>query len=149
MAQSDAIMMNDAPMTFAAHLLSCTLALLAVAAPPSAAAATAPAWGAIAATRDGFGYAYSHSTRGAAETAAREQCEQAVAKSRPGSARGTCEVRTAFDHSCGAMAVGNFGEWGIATAATETAARQAAVQQCNTHLPTEPCKVTVGFCSLK
>jgi len=120
---------------------------LALGLPLIATAATPAAWGAIAATQGGYGYAYSHPTRGAAEQAALQQCEQALARSRPGSVRGSCEVRSAFDRSCGALAVGNYGEWGIGTAATEAGARQAAVQQCNAHLPTEPCRVSVGFCS--
>ncbi|MDM0043139.1 DUF4189 domain-containing protein [Variovorax dokdonensis] len=140
-------MKNNAITTIAARALfwSCT----ALGLPAVALADAPPAWGAIAGTQGGYGYAFSQPSRAAAERAAIDQCEGALAKSRATSARGSCVVRTAFDRSCGAMAVGNFGEWGIAIAPTEADARRDAVQQCNSHLPTEPCKVSVGFCSLR
>jgi len=112
----------------------------------TATAAATPAqrpelWGAIA-TADGlYGYAFDHPSRAAAESAARAQCERKAGRA------GACTVRTAFDRSCGAMATGNFGEWGVASAATVAAARKEATAQCNSHLPTEPCKVLVAVCS--
>jgi hypothetical protein len=138
--------MKNATTSMAARILIWSGMALAV--PGAAWAEPPPAWGAIASTQGGYGYAYSQPSRAAAERAAIDQCETALAKSRPGSARGSCAVRTAFDRSCGALAVGNFGEWGIATASSESAAKQDAVKQCNSHLPTEPCRVTVGVCSL-
>ena len=139
-------MKKNATASIAARALIWSFALLGACA--TALAEEPAAWGAIAGTQGGFGYAYSHPTRAGAERAAIDQCESALAKSRPGTSRGSCEVRTAFNRSCGAMGVGNFGEWGIATASSEAAARLDAVKQCNSHLPTEPCKATVGVCSL-
>ena len=101
----------------------------------------APRWGAIA-TADGlYGYAFDHPSRVSAENAARAQCERKAGRT------GACTVRTAFDRACGAMATGNFGEWGVASAPTVAAARKEATAQCNSHLPTEPCKVLVAVCS--
>ena len=98
-------------------------------------------WGAIATVDGLYGYAFDHPSRVSAENAARAQCERKAAR------RGACTVRTAFDRACGAMATGNFGEWGVATASTVAAARKEATAQCNSHLPTEPCKVLVAVCS--
>jgi len=98
-------------------------------------------WGAIAAAQQWFGYAFDHPSRAAAEQAARAQCERVARRSGP------CSVRAAFDRSCGALAQGNFGEWGAASAATEQEAARDAAHQCNQHLPTEPCKVVVRVCS--
>lgn len=100
-----------------------------------------PLWGAIATVDGLYGYAFDHPSRVSAENAARAQCERKAA--RPGA----CTVRTTFDRACGAMATGNFGEWGVATAPTVAAARKEATAQCNSHLPTEPCKVLVAVCS--
>ncbi|MBS0344026.1 MAG: DUF4189 domain-containing protein [Proteobacteria bacterium] len=110
----------------------------AVAAP---AADPAPLWGAIATVDGLYGYAYDHPSRVSAENAARAQCERKAG--RPGA----CTVRTTFDRACGAMATGNFGEWGVASAPTLAAARKEATAQCDGHLPTEPCKVLVAVCS--
>jgi hypothetical protein len=101
----------------------------------------APRWGAIASRNGWYGYAFDQGTRAGAERSARAQCEKAT-----GQAAG-CDVRAYFDHACGALATGNFGEWGAATAATAGAAVQAAMGQCNDHLPTEPCKLLVSVCS--
>lgn len=90
----------------------------------------------------GYGYAYRHSTRAAAEQAARAQCERGSGKA------GTCDVRATFENSCGALATGNFGEWGAAIGADAKRAGQSAVAQCDGHLPTEPCKLVVSVCSL-
>lgn len=114
---------------------------LASAATLSAAQGVSPRWGAIAATQQWFGYAFDQPTRDAAERAARAQCERVAKRSGP------CEVRTAFDGSCGALAQGNFGEWGVASASTREQAGKDATRQCNQHLPTEPCKVVVQVCS--
>ena len=100
-----------------------------------------PHWGAIA-TADGlYGYAFNHASRVAAENAARAQCERKAGRT------STCVVRTTFNNACGAMATGNFGEWGVASARTIETARKDAAAQCNGHLPTEPCKVLVAVCS--
>jgi len=101
----------------------------------------APRWGAIATVDGLYGYAFDHPSRVSAENAARAQCERKAARS------GACIVRTTFDRACGAMATGNFGEWGVASAPTVAAARKEATSQCNGHLPTEPCKVLVAVCS--
>lgn len=98
-------------------------------------------WGAIAAARQNFGYAFDQPTRAAAELAALVQCEGVAGRTEP------CTVRTVFERSCGVLALGNFGEWGAASAATEQQAAQEAVQQCNRHLPTEPCKVAARVCT--
>jgi hypothetical protein len=100
-----------------------------------------PSWGAIASMQAWVGYSFNHPTRIAAETAAQAQCDRAAG--RPG----TCAVRAFFDRSCGALATGTYGEWGLATASTETAAGKAAAAQCDAHLPAEPCKVIVKVCS--
>ncbi|MDM0026387.1 DUF4189 domain-containing protein [Variovorax saccharolyticus] len=98
-------------------------------------------WGAIASRRGWYGYAFNHKSVDAAERAARAQCDRAAGRSGP------CEVRIHFDRSCAALATGNFGEWGAASAATTQAAGQAAIAQCESHLPTEPCKIVVSACS--
>jgi hypothetical protein len=98
-------------------------------------------WGAIATVDGLYGYAFDHPSRASAENAARAQCERKAARA------GACTVRTTFDRACGAMATGNFGEWGVATAPTVAGARKEATAQCNSHLPTEPCKVLVAVCS--
>lgn len=100
-------------------------------------------WGAIASRAGWYGYAFNHASRDAAERAARAQCDRTAGRA------GTCEVRVAFDRSCGALATGNFGEWGAASAATKGAAGQAAIAQCEGHLPTEPCRVVTSVCSLR
>jgi hypothetical protein len=100
-----------------------------------------PRWGAIASRYGWYGYAFDQGTRAGAERSARAQCEKATGQA------GSCDVRATFDHACGALATGNFGEWGAATAATAGAAVQAAMGQCNSHLPTEPCKLLVSVCS--
>jgi len=105
----------------------------------------APSWGAIAAQPGAHGYAFNQNSRATAERLARAQCEQAA---RRGGGVGTCEIRAYFDRSCGALATGNFGEWGAAYALTADAAGKAAVAQCDSHLPTEPCKLAVSICSL-
>src|SRR4051812_38699745 len=107
-----------------------------------AAPAATPEWGAIAARPGGYGYAFRHGTRAAAEQAARAQCEGASGRA------GACEVRATFENSCGALATGNFGEWGAAIGADAKSAGQGAVAQCDRHLPTEPCKLIVSVCSL-
>ena len=120
-------------------------ALLAIAWLPLCAApasAAAPSWGAIAARPGGYGYAFNQASRAAAERLARAQCEGAAERST------RCEVRVYFDRSCAALATGNFGEWGTAVGPDRKAAGQAAVAQCDGHLPTEPCKLAVSVCSL-
>lgn len=123
-------------------------------------------WGAIAARPDGYGYAFNQPSRAAAEQVARARCERpagrpsipgATGMSSPSSiggrpagatgAIGACEVRVWFERGCGALATGNFGEWGAAVGADKTAATKAAVTQCDAHLPTEPCRAVVGVCS--
>ena len=106
---------------------------------------SAPSWGAIAAKPGAHGYAFNQNSRATAERLARVQCEQAA---RRGGTSGTCEIRAYFDRSCGALATGNFGEWGAAYALTADAAGKAAVTQCDGHLPTEPCRLAVAVCSL-
>lgn len=108
-----------------------------LAAPPEQGAS----WGAIASRSNWYGYAFNHPTREAAERAARAQCDRTAGRS------GTCEVRVYFDRSCAALATGNFGEWGAASATTTAAAGKAAIAQCEGHLPTEPCKVVTSACS--
>jgi len=100
-----------------------------------------PNWGAIASLQGWYGYAFDQPSLSAAELAARAQCDRAAG--RPGA----CAVRTYFNRSCGALATGNYGEWGTAVAATASAASQGAAAQCDSHLPTEPCKVVVSVCS--
>ncbi|HUD34183.1 MAG TPA: DUF4189 domain-containing protein [Variovorax sp.] len=128
-------------------------------------------WGAIAARPGGYGYAFNQPSRAAAEQAARAQCERpavgqaasgvtgatgamgaprsssSVTPGRPGVGN-ACEVRVWFERSCGALATGNFGEWGAAVGADKSAATKAAVAQCDAHLPTEPCRAVVSVCSL-
>jgi hypothetical protein len=117
-------------------LLPClALAVFPVQAEPS------PSWGAIATLQGWYGYAFDQPSRGAAELAARAQCDRAAG--RPGA----CAVRAYFDRACGALATGNYGEWGTAVASTSSAAGKAAASQCESHLPTEPCKVVVSVCS--
>jgi hypothetical protein len=99
-------------------------------------------WGAIAARPGGYGYSFHQGSRAAAEQAARVQCERAAGRPGP------CEVRVYFERSCAALATGNFGEWGAAVGVDAKAAGQAAVAQCDAHLPTEPCKLVVSVCSL-
>jgi hypothetical protein len=103
--------------------------------------AQGPSWGAIASRSRSYGYSFNYPTRAAAELAASRQCD--LRAGRPG----TCAVRTYFDRNCGALAEGNFGEWGTATAQALDAAARAAGSQCDAHLPTEPCKVVVSLCS--
>lgn len=100
-----------------------------------------PRWGAIAASQQWFGYAFDQPTRAAAEQAARAQCRRTAGR------EADCTVRTAFNRQCGALAFGNYGEWGVANAPTREQAAQDAARQCNQHLPTEPCKVAVQVCS--
>ncbi|MGJ7496749.1 DUF4189 domain-containing protein [Variovorax sp. RT4R15] len=121
-------------------LLCCGLAGIA-AEPAGAAPGQGPSWGAIASMNRWYGYASDYPSRAAAELAALAQCDRVAG--RPG----TCAVRTYFDRSCGALAEGNYGEWGTATASTKGAADKAAAGQCDTHLPAEPCKVVVSICS--
>lgn len=128
----------------AMRLLPRTLALLLagiVVGPACAEPAQGPSWGAIASTQRWYGYSYNHPSRGAAELAARAQCDRAAGR------QGTCAVRAYFDRSCGALATGNYGEWGTGIAATAGAASKAAAGQCDGHLPAEPCKVVVSVCS--
>ena len=100
-----------------------------------------PSWGAIASLQGWYGYAFDQPSRAAAELAARAQCDRAAGRA------GACVVRAYFDRACGALATGNYGEWGTAVAPTASAAGKAAAGQCETHLPTEPCKVVVSVCS--
>lgn len=129
--------------------LTLALALCAGAASAQSADAAGPSprWGAIAAQQQLFGYAFDQPTRAAAEQAARAQCAAAVAKARTSKGGAACEVRTAFNRQCAALAFGNFGEWGAASAPTREQAAREATHQCNEHLPTEPCKVAVQVCS--
>ncbi|CAN7703047.1 DUF4189 domain-containing protein [Variovorax sp. LjRoot130] len=123
-----------------ALLLCCGMTDIAVA-PAHANPGQGPSWGAIASVHGWYGYSINHPSRGAAELAARAQCDRAAGRSGP------CVVRAYFDRSCGALATGNFGEWGTAIASTAAAAGKAAAGQCDSHLPTEPCKVVVSVCS--
>ena len=107
------------------------------------AAKPAPRWGAIATVDGLYGYSFNQSTRTGAENAARAECQRRAGRGGSG-----CEVRMTFDRACGAMATGNFSEWGVASAPTLDAARSNAAAQCNAHLPTEPCKVLVSVCSV-
>jgi hypothetical protein len=115
----------------------CTSATFAAPDPGSQSAS----WGAIASKSGWYGYSFNHASRSAAERAARAQCDRTAGRAGP------CEVRAYFDRSCGALATGNYGEWGSGIAPTADAARQAAVAQCDAHLPTEPCRVVVSVCS--
>jgi len=125
----------------ATALVLLLLGCRAASAAPTATPGHAPSWGAIAAMNGAYGYSFNQSSRAAAEAAARAQCDRA--SGRPGS----CIVSAYFDRSCGALATGNYGEWGAATAATADAAARAAAVQCDNHLPAEPCKVVVKACS--
>jgi hypothetical protein len=121
-------------------LFACCLADTAVS-PAHADPGSSPSWGAIAAISGSYGFSYNHPSRDAAERAARAQCDRTAG--RPG----TCVVRAYFDRSCGALATGNYGEWGAAIAPTASTAGKAAVTECDNHLPTEPCKMVVSVCS--
>jgi hypothetical protein len=121
--------------------LLCGCISVASAAPPDQGGDPSPSWGAIASRSGWYGYSFNHTSRSAAERAARAQCDRAAGRAGP------CDVRVYFDRSCGALATGNYGEWGTGIASTANAARQAAVAQCDGHLPTEPCKVVVSVCS--
>ena len=100
------------------------------------------AWGTISAAPPWFGYAHDHPTREAAEQAANAQCRR-VARG----AAAACAPRISFERGCGALALGNHGEWGAASAASADEAARSAEHQCNQHLPTEPCKAVVRVCS--
>ena len=109
----------------------------------------ASSWGAIAAKPDGgYGYSFNQASRATAERLARAQCDRAAGAAGAAGATGACEVRAYFERSCGALATGNFGEWGAAVGADKSAATKAAVAQCDAHLPTEPCRAVVNVCSL-
>jgi len=123
-----------------ALLWCCGLTGLA-AGPAHADAGQGPSWGAIASVQGRYGYSFNHPSRGAAELAARTQCDRAAGRAGP------CVVRAYFDRACGALATGNYGEWGTAIASTAGAAGKAAAGQCDGHLPAEPCKVVVSLCS--
>ena len=110
-------------------------------APAHAQADTGPSWGAIASMHRWYGYSFHHPSRQAAEAAARAACDRAAGR------QGPCVVRAYFDRACGALATGNYGEWGTAIGPTTAAAGKAAAAQCDSHLPTEPCKVVVSVCS--
>lgn len=102
-----------------------------------------PSWGAIASKNDWYGYAANHPTRAAAERAALNECARRAGREAP------CTLRNAFDRACGALAQGNYTEWGVASAPTQDIADKTAAAECNAHLPTEPCKIVVRFCSLR
>ncbi|RYF81880.1 MAG: DUF4189 domain-containing protein [Comamonadaceae bacterium] len=121
--------------------LACTVLGLCLMSGAALAQDPAARWGAIAAAQQWYGYAFDQPTREAAEHAARAQCQRVAASG------SDCTVRTAFNRQCGALALGNYGEWGAANAPTRELAAQAAAHQCNEHLPTEPCKVVVQACS--
>jgi hypothetical protein len=133
----------------------CTLAMHFACSPDAGAAApssrsggaqrrdNAPSWGAIAYRAGSYGYAFNHDSRGAAERAARNQCDRAAGRA------GACEVLAYFDRACGALATGNYGEWATAISSTNAAAGRAAVERCDAHLPTEPCKIVVSICSAR
>lgn len=122
-------------------LLACCMLSDAIDVAQAATAQQVPAWGAVASTGGWYGYAVNQASREAAELAAKTQCDRAAGRT------GTCVVRAYFDRACGAVATGNYGEWGAAAAATADAARKSAAEQCDSHLPTEPCKVLVNVCS--
>jgi len=98
-------------------------------------------WGAIASTPASYAYSYNQATRAQAESAARAQCN------RQSDAGRGCEVQAFFNNACGALARGNYGEWAVAVEASDALAGQAALAQCNSHLPTEPCRVVASVCS--
>jgi len=98
-------------------------------------------WGAIASTPRSYGYSYNHTSRAEAERAARAQCDS------QGGRDGSCEVHAFFNNACGALARGNYGEWAVAVEPSDTLAGATALKQCNSHLPTEPCKVVASVCS--
>lgn len=101
----------------------------------------APRWGAIASIQQWYGYAFDERSAEAAERAARAQCQRVAPSGQ------ACAVRVMFNRQCAALAFGNFGEWGAAKADSRETAAQVAAQQCNQHLPTEPCKVVLRVCS--
>lgn len=111
------------------------------AAAQSTAAPTAPGWGAIATAQQWYGYAFDEASAAAAERSARLRCQSVAVRGQ------ACNVRVVFQRECAALAFGNYGEWGAAKAPTREQAAQAAAQQCNQHLPTEPCKVALRVCS--
>lgn len=128
---------------FISRLRLCGLVTLSLACSIAWGATSArPSWGAIASQDRAYGYTSSYPTRAAAEAAALAQCRHGA--TRPAS----CAVRAYFDRGCGALSEGNFGEWGAATALTLDGARKAALDQCDGHLPAEPCKIVVSACSL-
>ncbi|RZL64867.1 MAG: DUF4189 domain-containing protein [Variovorax sp.] len=139
--------MSDGKTPWSPRVLLGALALFACVHLPaqtvSAPAGTAaPAgWGAIAAKQGWYGYTFNRASRADAEREAMAQCNRAAGRAQP------CEVRAAFAQTCGALATGNYGEWGTATGATAGIAGQAAIAECGRHLPTEPCKVLVSVCS--
>ena len=108
---------------------------------PGSAAASGQSWGAIASTPRSYAYSYNHASRAEAESAARAQCNR-----QPGGG-GACEVHAFFNNACGALARGNYGEWAVAVEPSDTLAGKTALAQCNSHLPTEPCKVVASICS--
>jgi len=122
-------------------LLLCCASLGIAMGPARAESEPRHSWGAIASLQGWYGYAFDQPSRSAAELAALAQCDRAAG--RPGG----CAIRSYFDRACGALATGNYGEWGTAVAATSSAAGKAAASQCESHLPTEPCKVVVSVCS--
>ncbi|RYZ12978.1 MAG: DUF4189 domain-containing protein [Comamonadaceae bacterium] len=107
----------------------------------TAPARPAPAWGAIASHARGYGWTLDQPSRAAAEREALARCERSIG---PGE---RCELRTAFDRSCAALAGGNHGEWAVAGGATREAAARDAAARCDAHLPTEPCRMLVSVCS--
>ena len=133
---------SDAVRASCALILLLAFGLTGIAVSPARAEpASSPSWGAIAAMSGWYGFSYNHASREEAERTARAQCDRAAG--RPG----TCVVRAYFDRSCGALATGNYGEWGTALAPTASDAGVAAVSECDNHLPTEPCKLVVSVCS--
>lgn len=119
-------------------LLAVSVAGHAQPAPPTAAGGR---WGAIASVGGWHGYAFDQPSREAAEGAARTQCDRAAGRA------GSCVVRVAFERGCGALARGNYGEWGAASEPSAAAAGRSAAAQCESHLPAEPCRVVVSVCS--
>jgi hypothetical protein len=122
-------------------VLACCALTGLVASPVHAGPGEGPSWGAIASMQRWYGIAFNHRSRAEAEADARAQCDRVAGLA------GACVVRTYFDRFCGALATGNFGEWGAATASTPGVAGTAAARECDSHLPTEPCKVVVSICS--
>lgn len=133
---------RDGPMV----LVVCVLAAFGA----GRARADGGSWGAIASQSQVYGYSFGWGSRDAAEQAARAQCDRAQARTvraGQGASAGPCEVRSYFNRSCGAFALGNHTEWGAASAAGAAAAGRAAIEQCDAHLPTEPCKAVLAVCS--